>query len=184
MQLFTDGLSADVSSFLHTPAVSSPGPLDISPLLTPNAERLGRWYGERLGRQRSWALIVEPHRQIAELIAYLLDFELGIQAVTVPSLKLLFNLFKRWTPDLILAEVPTVRGMPSAEDLTSLNPVLELAQAQRPPLPVILCTTYMEITPTMARSAGFAGLIYKPFMPSALVSSIRTVLEQAPNVRR
>jgi DNA-binding response OmpR family regulator len=184
MQLFTDGLSADVSSFLHTPAVSSPGPLDISPLLTPNAERLGRWYGERLGRQRSWALIVEPHRQIAELIAYLLDFELGIQAVTVPSLKLLSNLFKRWTPDLVLAEVPTVRGMPAAEDLAGLNPVLELAQAQRPPLPVILCTTYMEITPTMARSAGFAGLIYKPFMPSALVSSIRTVLEQAPNVRR
>ncbi len=184
MQLFTDGLSADVSSFLHTPAASSPGPLDISPLLAPNAERLGRWYGERLGRQRCWALIVEPHRQIAELIAHLLDFELGIQAVTVPGLKLLSNLFKRWTPDLVLAEVPAARGMPSAKDLESLSPVLELAQAQRPPLPIILCTTYMEITPAMARRAGFSGLIYKPFMPSALVSSVRAVLDHTPHILR
>lgn len=184
MQLTSDGLSADVSSFFHIPAASSPGPLETSPLLAPNAERLGRWYGERLGRERRWALIVEPHRQIAELIAYLLDFELGIQAVSVPSLRLIPSLFRRWTPDLVLAEVPAVKGMPSAEDLASLRPVLELAQAHYPPLPVILCTTYMEITPPMAQSAGFTGLIHKPFLPSALVTTVRAALKQLPEMSR
>ena len=177
MQFSSDGLSADVSSFLHASAAASPGSQALSPLSSPNAERLGRWYRERLGRDRCWALIIEPHRQIAELIAYLLDFELGIQAVTLPTPRLISSLFHRWSPDLVLAEIPAVPGMPSAEDLESLRPVLDIAHAQQKPLPVILCTTYMEVTPTMAHSAGFAGVVYKPFLPSKLVSAVRMVLE-------
>lgn len=176
MQFSSNGLSADVSSFLHSSAAASPGSQAISPLSTPNAERLGRWYGDRLGHDRSWALIVEPHRQIAELIAYLLDFELGIQAVSLPTPRLIPSLFRRWSPDLVLAEISAPPGMPSAEDLESLRPVLDVAQSQHSPLPVILCTTYMEVTPAMARSAGFAGLVYKPFLPSKLVSTVRSVL--------
>ncbi len=154
--------------------------LSIHPLLAPNAERLGRWYGERLGHQRRWALIVEPHRKIAELIAYVLDFELGIQAVSLPGLRLIPSLFHRWSPDLVLAEIPASAGAPSVEDLDNLRPVLEAAQTQPSPLPVILCTTYLEVTPAMARSAGFAALIYKPFQPSTLVATVRTVLKPIP----
>jgi DNA-binding NarL/FixJ family response regulator len=176
MHISSESLPADVSGLLHAPAASPSGPLDFSSLLAPNAERLGRWYGEHLGRERRWALIVEPHRKIAELIAYLLDFELGIQAVSVPGPRLIPSLFRHWAPDLVVAEVPAIKGAPSAEDLGSLRPVLEVAQEQRSPLPVILCTTYMEVTPAMARSAGFAGLIYKPFLPSTLVATVRMVL--------
>jgi CheY-like chemotaxis protein len=183
MQLSSDGLSADASSFLHTPADPPPELPALSPLLAPNAERLGRWYGERLGREKCWALILEPHRQIAELIAHLLDLELGIQAVSVPGPRLLPSLFRRWTPDLVVAEIPAIQGIPSAEDMESLRPVLEAAQAQRPPLPVILCTTYMEVTPAVARSAGFAGLVYKPFLPSSLVATVRAVLNAVPRSR-
>lgn len=150
---------------------------DIVSTLAPNAERLGRWYGERLGHARRWALILEPHRKIAELIGYLLDFELGIQAISVPRPRLIPSLFRRWTPDLVLAEVPYTDGAPSLGDLENLRPLLELADAQSPPIPVILCTNYLEITPSMARSVGFAGLIHKPFMPSTLVTTVRSVLE-------
>ena len=184
MQFSSDGLSADVSSFLHASAAASPGSQALSPISTPNAERLGRWYSERLGHDRCWALIVEPHRQIAELIAYLLDFELGIQAVSLPSPRLIPSLFRRWSPNVVLAEISPAPGMPSAEDLESLRPVLDVAQAQQTPLPVILCTTYMEVTPAMARSAGFAGLVYKPFLPSKLVSTVRSVLEPIPEIHR
>ncbi len=176
MQLTSDALPADLSSFLHAPTSSFPGSLDMSPLLTPNAERLGRWYSERLGQGPCWALIVEPHRQIAELIAHLLEFELGIQAVSLPGLRLIHTLFRRWSPDLVLAEITPGSGMPSAEDLESLRPLLDVAQARPAPLPVILCTTYLEVTPAMAQSAGFAGLIYKPFLPSTLVATVRQVL--------
>ncbi|HEU5368679.1 MAG TPA: response regulator [Ktedonobacterales bacterium] len=180
MQLTSDALPADLSSFLHAPAASSSGPLDISPLLAPNAERLGRWYSERLGQGPCWALIVEPHRQIAELMAHLLEFELGIQAVSLPGLRLISTLFRRWSPDLVLAELVPNSGIPSAEDLESLRPLLDAAQARPSLLPVILCTTYLEVTPAMAQSAGFAGLIYKPFLPSTLVATVRQVLGQVP----
>ncbi len=152
---------------------------DMSSLLAPNTERLGRWYSEHLGHERSWALIMEPHRKIAELIAYLLDFELGIQAVSLPGPRLISSLFRRWLPDLVLAEVPASAGAPSIEDLEGLRPLLDIAQTQPAPLPVILCTTYMEVTPAMARSAGFAALIYKPFLPSTLVATVRAVLDQS-----
>jgi CheY-like chemotaxis protein len=153
------------------------GELPNHPLLAPNAERLGRWYGERLGHTRRWALILEPHRKIAELIGYLLDFELGIQAVSIPRPRLIPNLFRRWTPDLVLAEIPCSDGAPSLGDLENLRPLLDIAQAQSAPIPVILCTTYIEITPALARSAGFAGLVQKPFMPSTLVTTVRGVME-------
>ena len=156
-----------------------PNKLPDQPLLTPNAERLGRWYGERLGRARRWALIVEPQRNIAELVAYLLEFELGIQAVSLPRPRLIPSLFHRWSPDLILTEIPSGAGVPSLSDLERLRPVLETAQAQGLPVPVILCTTYAEITPTLARSAGFAGLIHKPFLPSTLVTTVREVLKNS-----
>lgn len=175
MQLTSDALPPDLSSFLHAPT-PFPGPLDMSPLLTPNAERLGRWYNERLGQDSRWALIVEPHRQIAELIACLLEFELGIQAVSLPGTRLIPTLFRRWSPDLVLAEITSSSAMPSAEDLESLRPLLDVAQSQPSPLPVILCTTYLEVTPAMAERAGFAGLIYKPFLPSTLVNTVRTAL--------
>jgi DNA-binding NarL/FixJ family response regulator len=184
MQASPNPLPADIGGLLHTPAVSTSGPLDTPSLLAPNAERLGRWYSERLGNKRRWALIVEPHRKIAELLAYLLDFELGIQSVSVPSPRLIPRLFHRWAPNLVLAEIPTLEGAPSADDLERLRPVLEEAGAQRPPLPVILCTTYMEVTPAMARSAGFAGLIYKPFLPSTLVATVRAVLGSAAQSRQ
>ena len=152
-------------------------PDDLVSTSAPNAERLGQWYGERLGRTRHWALILEPHRKIAELIGYLLDFELGIQAISVPRPRLIPQLFRRWTPDLVLAEVPYANGAPSLSDLESLRPLLELANAQPSPIPVILCTNYMEISPAMARSVGFAGIIHKPFMPSTLVATVRSVLD-------
>ena len=179
MQLSSDALPADLGGFLHTPSISPQEASPVSPLLTPNAERLGRWYGERLGRERHWALIVEPHRQVAELIAHLLDLELGIQTVSLPGTRLIPSLFKRWAPDLVVAEIPSVQGIPSAEDLEHLRPVLDIAQAQGRPLPVILCTTYMEVTLEMARSAGFAALIYKPFLPDVLVATARSVLGHA-----
>jgi DNA-binding NarL/FixJ family response regulator len=176
MQLSSHALPADLSSFLHAPAAASSGPLDISPLLAPNAERLRRWYNERLGNETHWALIVEPHRQIAELIGYLLDFELGIQAVSLPGPRLIPTLFRHWSPDLVLAEITPSTGIPFAEDPESLRPLLNMAQARPTPLPVILCTTYMEVTPAMAQRAGFAGLIYKPFLPSTLVTTVRAAL--------
>src|SRR5579871_3347476 len=119
---------------------------------------------------------LEPHRQVAELIAHLLDLELGLQSVSLPGTRLIPSLFKRWAPDLVLAEIPIVQGIPSAEDLEYLRPVLDIAQAQGKPLPVILCTTYMEVSLEMARSAGFAALIYKPFLPDALVATVRSAL--------
>ena len=158
-------------------SVPLPSTDDLASTLAPNAEHLGRWYGERLGHARRWALILEPHRKIAELIGYLLDFELGIQAISVPRPRLIPSLFRRWTPDLVLAEVPYTDGAPSLGDLESLRPLLELANAQSSPIPIILCTNYMEITPAMARSVGFAGIIHKPFMPSTLVATVRSVLE-------
>ncbi|HLW02994.1 MAG TPA: hypothetical protein VKT82_30345 [Ktedonobacterales bacterium] len=176
MQLSSDALPRDMSSFLHTSSLSPQEASPVSPLLTPSAERLGRWYGERLGHERQWALIVEPHRQVAELIAHLLDLELGLQSVSLPGTRLIPSLFKRWAPDLVLAEIPIVQGIPSAEDLEYLRPVLDIAQAQGKPLPVILCTTYMEVSLEMARSAGFAALIYKPFLPDALVATVRSAL--------
>jgi DNA-binding NarL/FixJ family response regulator len=179
MQLTSDALPADLSGFLHAPAASSPGPLDISPLLAPNADRLRHWFNERLGNETRWALIVEPHRQIAELISYLLDFELGIQAVSLPGPRLIPNLLRRWSPDLVLAEISSSSGIPSAEDLESLRPLLDMARSQPSALPVILCTTYMEVTPAMAEGAGFAGLIYKPFLPSTLVATVRAALRYA-----
>lgn len=183
MHTSSEALSADMSGFLPAPAASASlaaRPLDMAAPQAPHPERLGRWCVEHLRHQRSWALIVEPHRKIAELIAYLLDFELGIQAVSLPGPRLIPSLFQRWVPDLVLAEVPTIQGAPSAEDLESLRPVLEAAQShQRLPLPVILCTTYREVTPAMAHSAGFVGLIYKPFLPSTLVATVRGVLEGA-----
>ncbi len=176
MQTSSELLPAEPERLLHIPASSSSGPLDLPPILAPNAERLGRWYGERLGRHRRWALIVEPHRKIAELIGYLLDFELGIQAVSVPRPRLVPGLFRRWTPDLVVAEIPPAEGAPSPNDLAGLRPLLEVAQSQQPPLPIILCTTYIEVTPALARSVGFADLIHKPFLPTTLVSSVRNVL--------
>ena len=168
-----NALPAEPDNIASVPLLS---PDDLASTPAPNAERLGRWYGERLGHARRWALILEPHRKIAELIGYLLDFELGIQAISIPRPRLIPNLFRRWTPDLVLAEVPYSDGVPSLDDLENLRPLLELAKAQSSPIPVILCTNYMEITPAMARSVGFAGLIYKPFMPSTLVATIRDVL--------
>lgn len=183
MHTSSEALPADTSGFLPAPPPSASlavRPLDLAVPLAAHPERLGRWCGERLRHQRSWALIVEPHRKIAELIAYLLDFELGIQAISLPGPRLIPSLFQRWAPDLVLAEVPAIQGAPAAEDLESLRPVLEAAQGQQhSPLPVILCTTYIEVTPALARSAGFAGLIYKPFLPSTLVATVRGVLEGA-----
>jgi DNA-binding response OmpR family regulator len=176
MQVSSTPLPADLNTPLHTPAASPSGPLGVHPLLAPNAERLGRWFGERLGHERCWALIVEPHRKIAELMAYILDFELGIQAVSVPGPRLIPSLFRRWVPDLVLAEIPALEGAPSLRDLESLRGVLETAQAQQAPIPVILCTTYMEVTPVLARNAGFAGLIHKPFIPATLVGAVRATL--------
>jgi CheY-like chemotaxis protein len=180
MQLSSDALPTDLNGFLPTASTPSPETL---PWLTPNAERLEHWYGERLGREHRWALIVEPHRQVAELIAHLLDLELGIQTVSLPGTRLVPSLFKRWTPDLVLAEIPAAEDIPSAEDVENLRPVLDIARAQGKPLPVILCTTYTEVTLEMARSAGFAALIYKPFLPSALVATVRTVLGHAAESR-
>ena len=117
------------------------------------------------------------------MIAHLLDLELGIQTVSLPGTRLVPSLFKRWAPELVLAEIPAAQGIPSAEDVENLRPVLDIAQAQGKPLPVILCTTYMEVTPEMARSAGFAALIYKPFLPSALIATVRSVLGHAAESR-
>ncbi len=173
-------LSESLPAGVGRPLPASSAGISEHSLIAPNAEHLGKWCGERLGRTRRWALIIEPHRKIAELIAYLLDFDLGIQAVSLPRPKLIPSLFRRWTPDLVLAEIPCSGGAPSLQDLENLRPVLEITQAQPTPIPVILCTTYLEVTPAMARSAGFAGLVYKPFMPSTLVSTVRDVLEQMP----
>jgi DNA-binding NarL/FixJ family response regulator len=183
MQISSSPLPADLSKLLPAPTVPATDPLDITALLASQAERLGHWPGERLGRQRHWALIVEPHRKVAELIAYLLDFELGIQTVSLPGPRLITSLLRRWTPDLVLAEIPPGIHAPSVEDLESLRPLLEVTQAQSAPLPVILCTTYMEVTSAMARSAGFAGLIYKPFLPSTLVATVRAVMARVPESR-
>jgi len=183
MQLSSNALPADLGGFLPLSPTPPHEASDGSPLLTPNAERLGQWYGERLGRERRWALIIEPHRQVAEMIAHLLDLELGIQTVSLPGTRLVPSLFKRWAPELVLAEIPAAQGIPSAEDVENLRPVLDIAQAQGKPLPVILCTTYMEVTPEMARSAGFAALIYKPFLPSALIATVRSVLGHAAESR-
>lgn len=176
VQTFSELLPATRESLVHSSTASSSGPLELPPILAPNAERLGRWYGERLGRRRRWALIVEPHRKIAELIGYLLDFELGIQTVSVPRPRLAPALFRRWAPDLVVAEIPPGAGAPSPDDMAGLRPLLEVAQAQRTPLPIILCTTYIEVTPALAHSVGFAALIYKPFLPTTFVTTVRNVL--------
>lgn len=175
MQTFSEPLPADLGALIHAPA-SADGTLDPS-LLVPDAERLERWYGARLGRARRWALIVEPHRKIAEMIDYVLEFELGIQSVSVPRPRLIPMLFRRWVPDLVVAEIPFTEGAPSLRDLENLRSVLDVAHAQRVPIPVLLCTTYIEITPVLAQSAGFAGLIHKPFLPATLVNAVRTVLD-------
>lgn len=174
MQTFAESLPADLGAFIHAPA-SSNGTLDTS-LLAPDAERLERWYGARLGHARRWALIVEPHRKIAEMIDYILDFELGIQSVAVPRPRLIPTLFRRWVPDLVLAEIPFAEGAPALRDLENLRGVVEVAHAQHAPIPVLLCTTYVEVTPALAQSAGFSGLIHKPFLPATLVTAVRAVL--------
>jgi len=163
---------ADARAFAHLSS-GTLGELPEHPLLAPNAERLGQWYAQRLGRARRWALILEPHRKIAELIGNLLELELGIQAVSVPRPRLIPTLFRRWTPDLVLAEIPSSQGAPALNDLENLRPLLDTAQT----IPVILCTTYREITPAMAQRAGFAGLVQKPFMPSTLITTVRGVLD-------
>ncbi len=176
MRLSSDALPAELSGFFPLSPGSSAESLDGSPQVPPDVERPGQWSGDRLGRERCWALIVEPHRQVAELIAHLLDLELGIQTVSLPGTRLIPTLFRRWRPDLVLAEIPTVQGTPTAEDVENLRPLLDSARAEGKPLPVILCTTYLEVTPEMARSAGFAAVIYKPFLPTTLVATVRAVL--------
>jgi DNA-binding NarL/FixJ family response regulator len=174
VQTFAEPLPADQGACARAPT-SSDETLNIS-LLTPDALRLERWYGARLGHKRRWALIVEPHRKIAEMIDYILDFELGIQSVSVPRPRLIPTLFRRWVPDLVLAEIPFAEGAPSLRDLEHLRSVVEVSHVQRTPIPVLLCTTYVEITPALAQEAGFSGLIHKPFLPATLVSAVRGVL--------
>jgi DNA-binding response OmpR family regulator len=154
-------------------------------ILEPAPETRSVRNGARPGRQRRWALILEPHRKLAELLGYVLDFELGIQSVSLPRPRLIPSLFRGWTPDLVIAEIPASPGMPSPEDLELLRPVLASAQAQPVPIPVLLCTAYTEITPRMAREASFAGLIHKPFTPTTLVATVRAILEpfQATSLR-
>ncbi len=134
----------------------------------------------RPGRQHRWALILEPHRKLAELLGYVLDFELGIQSVALPRPRLIPSLFRSWRPDLVIAEIPAAPGVPSPDDLELLQPVLEASQAPPVPIHVLLCTAYTDITPRMAREAGFAGLIHKPFTPTILVAMVRAILEPAP----
>ena len=160
-------------SSLQFPAPGTPSPFAIAPA---PAMKPG-WNGVRLGRQRRWALILEQHRKLAELLCYVLDFELGIQSVSVPRPRLIPSLFRGWAPDLVIAEIPAPLSVPSPADLDLLRPVLVAAQAQPVPIPVLLCTAYTEITPRIAREARFAGLIHKPFTPSALVSTVRAILE-------
>jgi len=174
VQTFAEPLPADQGACARAPT-SSDEMVNIS-LLAPDALRLERWYGARLGHKRRWALIVEPHRKIAEMIDYILDFELGIQSVAVPRPKLIPTLFRRWVPDLVVAEIPSAEGAPSLRDLEHLRGVVEVSHAQRTPIPVLLCTTYVEITPALAQEAGFSGLIHKPFLPATLVSAVRAVL--------
>jgi DNA-binding response OmpR family regulator len=155
-----------------------PMPGMLSPrAFPPSAEMKPGGNGIRPGRQHRWALILEPHRKLAELLCYVLDFELGIQSVSVPRPRLIPSLFRGWTPDLVIAEIPASLSTPSPDDLQLLQPVLAAAQAQPTPVPVLLCTAYTEITPAMAREARFAGIIYKPFTPSLLVSTVRSILE-------
>ncbi|HEY7123029.1 MAG TPA: hypothetical protein VH540_03670 [Ktedonobacterales bacterium] len=160
-------------SSLQLPVPGTPAPFALvpSPGIKPGRN------GVRLGRQRRWALILEQHRKLAELLCYVLDFELGIQSVSVPRPRLIPSLFRGWVPDLVIAEIPASLGVPSPTDLDLLRPVLAAAQAQPVPIPVLLCTAYTEITPRMAREASFAGLIHKPFTPSTLISTVRAILE-------
>lgn len=174
VQTISEPLPADLGAFIHAPAPSD-GTLDTT-VLAPDAERLERWYGARLGRARRWALIVEPHRKIAEMINYILEFDLSIQSVSVPRPRLIPTLFRRWIPDLVVAEIPFAEGAPALRDLENLRSVIDMAHAQRVPIPVLLCTTYLEITPALAQNAGFAGLIHKPFLPATLVQAVRAVL--------
>ncbi len=160
-------------SALQLPAPGTPSPFALAPTPAIKPARTGA----RLGRQRRWALILEQHRKLAELLCYVLDFELGIQSVSVPRPRLIPSLFRGWAPDLVIAEIPASLNVPSTADLELLRPVLAAAQALPVPIPVLLCTAYTEITPRMAREASFAGLIHKPFTPSTLVSTVRAILE-------
>lgn len=155
------------------PQPGTPPPLGLVPLSGITSGRSSA----RPARQHRWALIVEPHRKLVELLGYVLDFELGIQSVSLPRPRLIPSLFRNWTPDLIIAEIPVAPGVPTPDDLELLQPVLEAAQAQPVPIPVLLCTAYTDITPSMAREAGFAGLIHKPFTPAILVAMVRAILE-------
>jgi CheY-like chemotaxis protein len=156
-----------------------PGVTFDSSLLLSDVQHTN-WYRGHPGRQRRWALILEPHRKLAELLGFLLDFELGIQSVAVPRPRLIPTLFRGWTPDLVIAEIPATVGIPSADDLELLRPVLAAVQAAPGYVPVLLCTAYTEITPALAHSAGFAGLMHKPFTPATLVSTVRGIVETMP----
>jgi len=94
------------------------------------------------------------------------------RVMTVPSAKKMFSLLEKITPDLILLdiEMPEMNGFEAMEELKSGNSWSNI--------PVLFLTgTVNASIEERSSKLGAAGIITKPFSPSALLGCVKSHIE-------
>lgn len=122
--------------------------------------------GERLNSET--ILVIDDDPDVRSLVGEFLS-ELGYRTLVAESADTAMQILREVTPDLLLADfaMPGVNGAEIAREIRKLLPEL----------PILFFSGYAD-TAALENAVGKAPLLRKPFRPSELATTLRTMLDE------